>query len=133
MRALIAEDDETCAMVLASMLKAYGTTVIVADGEAVIREFTSELLKQQPYDLVCLDIMMPGVDGQACLRCLRAIEHAFGRLGSTGTRILMTTSLNTRDNIMSAFRNQCEGYLVKPLDRAKLASQLSSLGFAPLA
>lgn len=132
MRALIAEDDETCAMVLASLLKSYGTTVVASDGEAVIREFTGELVKAQPFDLVCLDIMMPGLDGQACLRCIRAIEHAFGRVGGAGTRVLMTTSLNTPDNVMTAFRSQCEGYLVKPLDRTKLANQLAKLGFAPL-
>ena len=132
MRALIAEDDETCAMVLASLLKPYGSTVIVSDGEAVIREFTSELVKQQPFDLVCLDIMMPGLDGQACLRCIRAIEQGFGRVGGAGSRILMTTSLNTPETIMTAFRSQCEGYLVKPLDRTKLASQLAKLGFVPL-
>jgi two-component system chemotaxis response regulator CheY len=131
MRAVIAEDDETCAMVLASLLKSYGTTVTVSDGEALIREFTSELVKGQPFDLVCLDIMMPGLDGQACLRCIRAIEQGFGRVGGAGSRVLMTTSLNTPDTIMAAFRSQCEGYLVKPLDRIKLANQLAKLGFVP--
>jgi len=131
MRILIAEDDETCAMILESMLKPYGSAVIAADGEAVIRLFTTHLVKQQPFDLICLDIMMPGLDGQACLRCIRAIEHGFGRVGGAGTKILMTTSLDAQESIFAAFRSQCEGYLVKPIDRTRLTAQLASLGFSP--
>lgn len=132
MRILIAEDDETCSLVLASMFKPYGTTVIVEDGEAVIRAVTTELVKQQPFDLICLDIMMPGLDGQACLRCIRAIEHGFGRVGGAGTKILMTTGLDAPESILAAFRSQCEGYLVKPIERARLTAQLTSLGFATI-
>ena len=131
MRILIAEDDETCSLILASLLKPYGTSVVVEDGDSVIRVVTTELVKQQPFDLICLDIMMPGLDGQACLRCIRAIEQGFGRVGGAGARILMTTALNAPDTIMTAFRSQCEGYLVKPIDRAKIAAQLGKLGFTP--
>lgn len=131
MRILIAEDDETCSMILESMFKPYGTSVVVADGEAAIRAVTTELVKQQPFDLICLDIMMPGLDGQACLRCIRAIEQGFGRVGGAGTQIMMTTALNAPESIFSAFRSQCEGYLVKPIDRVKLTDQLSKLGFSP--
>jgi len=131
MRTLIAEDDETCSLILGSMLKPYGTSVVAADGEAVIRAVTTELVNQQPFDLICLDIMMPGLDGQACLRCIRAIEQGFGRVGGAGSKILMTTALDSPENILAAFRSQCEGYLVKPIDRVKLTAQLSKLGFSP--
>lgn len=131
MRILIAEDDETCSLVLASMFKPYGSTMVVEDGESLIREFARGLAQQQPFDLICLDIMMPGLDGQACLRCIRAIEQGFGRVGGAGTKILMTTGLDAPESILAAFRSQCEGYLVKPIERAKLTAQLTSLGFAP--
>ena len=131
MRILIAEDDEACALILASLLKPYGSATIVADGEAVIREVTTRLVGGQPFDLICLDIMMPGLDGQACLRCIRAIEQGFGKCGGAGTKILMTTSLNTPDTILTAFRSQCEGYLVKPIDRARLYAQLGTIGLKP--
>ena len=74
---------------------------------------------------------MPGLDGQACLRCIRAIEQGFGLIGGSGVKILMTTGLNAPESILAAFRSQCEGYLVKPIDRAKLIAQLTSLGFSP--
>jgi AmiR/NasT family two-component response regulator len=43
----------------------------------------------------------------------------------------MTTGMNAPDSILAAFRSQCEGYLVKPIDRAKLIAQLTSLKFSP--
>ena len=131
MRILIAEDDQTCSLILESMLKPYGSTLVVEDGEAVIRTVTSDLVKQQPFDLICLDIMMPGLDGQACLRCIRAIEYGFGRIGGVGAKILMTTGLDAPEAIMNAFRGQCEGYLVKPIERSRLHAQLSQLGYHP--
>lgn len=76
--------------------------------------------------------MIPELDGAACLRCMRAIERGFDRIGSSGTKILMTTSMDTPESILSAFRNQCEGYLVKPITRKRLNDQLISLGFAPI-
>lgn len=129
MRVLIAEDDQTSAILLASMLKPFGTVLVAQDGDALVRDFTVALIQQQPYDLVCLDIKMPGLDGQACLRCLRAIEQAFGRDGAAGTKVLMTTSVNTPESIFTAFRGQAEGYLIKPIDRTKLLAHLAQFGF----
>ncbi len=131
MRTLIAEDDPTCSLILTSMLKPYGPTLAVADGTSVIREFTAALVKQQPYDLVCLDIMMPELDGQACLRCIREIERGFAREGRAGARILMITGVAKPETIFSAFRSQCDGYLVKPVDRARFVAQLGELELTP--
>jgi len=72
---------------------------------------------------------MPEMDGQAALKELRAIEHAHGRLGSKGARVIMTTALRDPANVMEAFREQCDGYLVKPIDRAKLFGYLSQFKF----
>ena len=131
MHILIAEDDMTCAMILSSLLKPYGDAVVVDNGEAVISTFTAALVKQQPFDLVCLDIKMPGLDGQTCLSCLRAIEKGFGKDCWNACKVLMTTGVQSRENVMAAFRHQCEGYLVKPIERAELTKHLAGLGFQP--
>lgn len=131
MRILVAEDDTTCAMILVSLLKPYGDAVVVENGEALISTFTAALAQQQPFDLVCLDIKMPGLDGQACLTCLRAIEKGFGKDCWNSSKVLMTTGVNSRENVMNAFRHQCEGYLVKPIERAELTKHLAGLGFNP--
>ena len=59
--------------------------------------------------------------GQEALRAIRALEVTGGHAQS---KILMTTALRDATNVMTAFREQADGYLVKPIDRAKLNGYL---------
>ena len=131
MRILITDDDQVCTLMLSAMLKPYGDCRVAQNGETAIRLFTEALVRQQPFDLVSLDVQMPELDGHATLRCLRAIEAGFGRSGSSGATILMASVQGSAKSILAAFRGQCEGYLIKPLDQTQMAAQLASLGIKP--
>jgi two-component system chemotaxis response regulator CheY len=72
--------------------------------------------------------MMPEMDGQAVLREIRAIEEGAGTRHERRAKILMTTALKDAKNVMTAFRELCDGYLVKPIDKAKLLKYLTELG-----
>lgn len=133
MRILIVDDDLVCSRLLGTILKPYGDCVTASDGEAAIRLTTEALIRKQPFDLLCLDIQMPGIDGQMALRCLRAVEAAFGRVGLHGATILMVTSQDDAKNISAAFRGQCEGYIVKPIAEAQIVAQLAGLDIEPIA
>ena len=52
-------------------------------------------------------------------------------MGSDGVKIIMTTALDDKKNILEAFRSQCEAYLTKPIHVKKLHGELSKLGFSP--
>ncbi|HMK65399.1 MAG TPA: response regulator, partial [Thermodesulfobacteriota bacterium] len=80
----------------------------------------------KPYDLICLDIMMPEMDGQELLKKICSAESD---MGVPEVKIIMTTALDDSKNIMTAFRNQCEAYLVKPIRREKVEEQLRAFGF----
>jgi two-component system chemotaxis response regulator CheY len=75
--------------------------------------------------------MMPEMDGQTVLREIRAIEEGAGTRHERRVKILMTTALKDAKNVMTAFRELCDGYLVKPIDKAKLLKYLAELGFIP--
>ncbi len=81
----------------------------------------------EPYHLICLDIMLPKLDGQAVLKEIRRIEEERGIFGLSGTKIIMTTALGDAGNIMTAFRSQCEGYIQKPITRDKLEAMMREL------
>ena len=73
------------------------------------------------YDLICLDIMMPGMNGQEALKLIREEES---KAKIKGSKVLMTTALDDSKNVMSAFKEQCDGYLVKPITTDKLKEKL---------
>jgi two-component system chemotaxis response regulator CheY len=130
-RVLVVEDDFTCRLVLQKFLAPFGESHVAVDGEEALAAVRLALEAQEPYQLICLDIMMPKLDGQATLHALRQIEETHGVPLGKGAKVVMTTCLKDNRNIMEAFRGQCDGYVIKPIARAKLLEQLVRLGLLP--
>jgi two-component system chemotaxis response regulator CheY len=128
MKTLIVEDDFTSRLLLQAILSPYGECHIAVNGREAIQAFQLANKEGHRYDLVCLDIMMPEMDGHAVLKDLRAAEEAQGILLGAGAKVIMTTALADSNNVFSAFRETCDGYQFKPIDKAKLLGQLASLG-----
>lgn len=128
LKMLIAEDDFTSRLLLQAYLTAYGTPHIAANGREAVEAVRSALEARDHYHLICLDIMMPEMDGQQALREIRALETASGIAPSAAAGIVMTTTLADRDNVAQAVRGKCDGFLVKPIERRKLVRELMRLG-----
>jgi two-component system chemotaxis response regulator CheY len=71
--------------------------------------------------------MMPEMDGQAALKAIRAQEEAVACPPSRAAKIVMTTALRDIENVTTAYRELCDGYLVKPIARDKLVGLLKDL------
>jgi len=127
MRILIAEDDFTSRVLLQEVLKKYGSPHIASNGKEAVEAVQVALETKTPYDLICLDIMMPVMDGQAALRQIRDLEEAQGITSTYGAKILMVTALDDVKNSMAAFQNLCDGYLVKPVNIKLLVAKLREL------
>lgn len=122
---LIADDDRICQVVLKGMLGSFGTCTISSDGRMALDVFERHLLETgQTYDLVCLDVMMPYMNGVDVLTEIRRIEHNHHIYGSHGAKIMMTTALSEIDQVFFAFRQQCDAYVVKPITKSKILYQL---------
>ena len=128
MRILIVEDDFVGRMLLQRFLSPYGVVDIAVDGEEALGAFNLAWEEGAPYGLICLDIMMPKMNGQHVLKKIREGEERLGVEGHAGVKIVMTTALGDKASVLSAFRAQCDGYIVKPLDKEKVISELSGLG-----
>jgi two-component system, chemotaxis family, chemotaxis protein CheY len=124
MKTLVVEDDFTGRLVLQEMLSGYGTVHIAVNGTEALEAFRRAAATTAPYDLVCLDIMMPEMDGHQVLQEIREFEEARGISGPAAVKVFMTSALSDGKNVFKAFREQCEAYLVKPIDRQKLVAQL---------
>jgi two-component system, chemotaxis family, chemotaxis protein CheY len=124
MNTLIVEDDFTSRLLLQELLRGFGSSQVATTGQQAVMAVSLALQNNAPYDLICLDIMMPEMDGQQALKEIRTIEERYGRRPGQGAKILMTTQLNDKDVVMQSFRDQCDGYLVKPIDKARLIDYL---------
>ncbi len=128
MKILIAEDDLVSRRLLQVLLSPYGQVDIAVDGEEATKTMKMAWEGEKPYDLVCLDVLMPKINGQQVLSFIRDSERKLGIHGLQGVKVIMTTRLDGKGNIMSAFRSQCDGYIVKPVGKEKLRKELVVLG-----
>lgn len=128
MKSLIVDDDFFSRRILQTMLAGYGESHVAVDGKEAIFAFEQALAEENQYDVICLDIMMPEMSGQDVLKTVRQIEEKRNIFGNDAVKIIMTTALDDGNNIRTAFREQCEAYLIKPISKSKLINVLQQFG-----
>jgi two-component system chemotaxis response regulator CheY len=131
MRTLIVEDDFTNRLVLQSYLTRFGECHVAGNGKEAVEEFRRSKQNGKTYDLICMDIMMPEMDGQEAVRQIRALEEAGGTFSTSGVKIIMVTALDDIKNVFTAFKSLCDVYLFKPIDTEQLFAHLKSLDLIP--
>lgn len=133
MRTLIVEDDFVSRRLIQRFLEPFGECDVAVNGKEALEAYRSARQQNAPYHLVCLDIMMPELDGHEVLKQIRAFEREQGLCGQDGVKVIMTTVRKDPKSVMQAFSEQCEAYLVKPIDRQKLYANLEKLGLTSAA
>lgn len=128
MKSLVVEDDFLARALLLSILSEYGECHVAVNGKEAVLAVKSALEQKKPYDVMCLDILMPVLDGQKALLEIRKVEKSYDIMETKGVKVLMVTALEDFENIVQAFEGgHCEGYLTKPLNREKLLDHLLEL------
>ncbi len=125
---LVAEDNEINALLMRSLLTRLGhQAVITTNGEAALESWLSAKSAGTPYDLVLMDIQMPGLDGIETAKRIR--NHEAAQPGRK-TPILALTANTLVEDRYACFEAGMDGFLIKPLDRDKLADALAGLAAA---
>ena len=131
MKCLIVEDDFAARRLLQRYLSGYGDCDIAVDGNEAVEAFRQATDEKEPYELICLDIMMPNMDGREALKLIRQIESEHGISGLDCVKVIMTTALEDPKNVIGSFREGCEAYIVKPVKKDKLLEEMENLGLVP--
>jgi len=127
---LVAEDNEINALLARALLVKLGhRPTIATSGEAAIECWLAARSADTPYDRVLMDLHMPGMDGLEATRRIRSIEAEQDAAHTSIIALTANASAEDRDACLAA---GMDGFLVKPLDREKLAAALAS-GAAALA
>jgi PAS domain S-box-containing protein len=122
---LVAEDNEINALLMRSLLTRLGHhAVISTNGEEALESWQAARSAGAPYDLVLMDIQMPQLDGIETTKRIRGLEA--GQPGRH-TPILALTANTLVEDRYACFEAGMDGFLIKPLDRDKLAEALAGL------
>lgn len=127
MRILIAEDDFVSRKYMHRFLSKYGVCDVTVDGSEAVTAFQMALDDDELYDLVCLDIIMPVMDGYDALTKIRELEEEYDIAEDKRAKIIMTTVLHDRRNVVKAFELGCNAYAGKPIDMDKFNMTLKRL------
>lgn len=128
MKILLAEDDFVTRKFMTGFLLKYGECDVTVDGMEAVDAFMMALEDDEPYDLVCLDIMMPVMDGYQALMGIRNLEKERNIPKEKQAKIIMATALNDEKNVKMAFELGCTVYSGKPIDQEKFEQVLKKFG-----
>lgn len=128
MKTLILEDDFAGRLILQRMVHDYGEVKVAVDGTEALKMFKVAHNEGAPFEVVFLDLMVPRMSGQTVLREIRAYEQEKHIPKAQAAKVLMTTAINDRENVLQAINNGCDAYLVKPLQPDQVMDYLRKFG-----
>jgi class 3 adenylate cyclase len=113
---LIADDNRVNRLLLARGLEQEGHTIVFAEhgGEAL------DLLGQQPFDLMLLDVLMPELDGYEVLAKLKDDPHL------RDIPVIVTSALDEIDSVVRCLEMGAEDYLTKPVNPVLLNARINA-------
>jgi two-component system chemotaxis response regulator CheY len=130
MRVLIVDDDFYSRVMLHDMLRPVAECHIAVNGEEAVGAFKKALEDGRPYDLVCMDLVMPEMDGQQALREMRGYEEDLGLNDARRCKVVVISMLeDSRETNDAFFLGGADCFLVKPIEEERFMSELRALGF----
>ena len=127
MKILIAEDDYINRRFLFKFFSQYGDCDMVVNGEEAVKAVMFALDEQDPYELVCLDIMMPKLDGLKALKMITSIEKDKEISNEKVSKKFVITALDNVNDVQKAFEMGCKVYVTKPINTEKLIEVMNKL------
>lgn len=129
LRCLIVDDDELGRELMAQYLEGIAECEMAENGLKAVEMFRNAFEGGNPYDLMLLDIVMPGMDGHVAAKEIRAIERDWGVSINEGVNIIVLSSLNTPGDVIHAYISaRSAAHLVKPIRPDKLLATLNKMG-----
>jgi two-component system chemotaxis response regulator CheY len=131
MKILIVDDSFLSREMLKDALCRFGDCTMAANGEEAIQAFEMAAAKKTPYDLICMDIKMPVLNGDEALIKIRELEKKAGVPLAKEVKVIMTTACDDPKTVVgSYYKGGATSYLVKPYDTESVLAELQKLGFA---
>jgi len=128
---LLVEDDFTSRLLLQTFLSRYGECHIAANGREAVEAVRAALDTGQRYDLTCMDILMPKMNGRDAVRQVRDIEQARGIYWTSGAKIIMTTTVDDIKEVIHCLQELRDAYLMKTDRPGQVAAPMQAFRLVP--
>lgn len=122
MRILVVDDEPMGRIMLVQFLKEFGVCDQAENGEEALDFFMRAIDSCEPYDLICLDIIMPVMNGLETLTAIRKFEQ--DEMHKRTIVFMISASRSTDDVSNAYFECDCDDYVVKPFNRNELYNLL---------
>jgi two-component system, chemotaxis family, chemotaxis protein CheY len=133
MKILIVEDDFVSRLILKDIISPFGDCDIAVDGSEAIQAYRLAWEDKKPYDLICMDIMMPKVDGQEALEKIREFEKSAGLNNHNEVKVIMISALDSPKTVFASYyKGGATSYIVKPVSRELLLREICNFGLIDL-
>lgn len=127
MQILIVEDDFISRRLLCRYLEPLGTCDMAVNGKEALAAVRTTLESGDHYNLICLDIMMPEMDGHEVLEGIRKLEDQHDLPVEQRCRVVMTSALEKQEIIDKTKDAEADDYIVKPIVRRNFMEVLERL------
>lgn len=131
MKILIIDDCSVSRNILSKQMRLFGDADTASSGAEGVLKYERSLKSDSPYSLICLDLSMPEMDGCQTLKQIRRIEQEHNITEDKKAKVLIITAFTDNENLLKTYRD-CQGYIIKPIRKAKLIEKISSFGFSLL-
>lgn len=121
---LIVEDEMVSRKLLEKILSKHGACDLASRGDEALNAVIKKINQNEYYDLICLDLMMPKIDGISVLSAIRDLEKQH----QLSCKIMLITAMDEIDVVKDAFEQGADAYVTKPIDLDKLDEILTKFG-----
>jgi HD-like signal output (HDOD) protein/ActR/RegA family two-component response regulator len=129
MKILVVDDELVSRKKMQAIMDGLGECEAVENGNDAVQAFTGAWDRNDPFDLITLDIIMPEMDGTKVLSLIRQIEEERKIPRDRRAKIFMVTSLSEKDTIISCVQTGCDDFIIKPFSQDTVSKKLMSRGF----
>ena len=128
MRCLVVDDEATSRVLLEHYVAPVFDCTLACNGQEAVEAVGTALAEHAPFDLICLDIMMPVMDGLQALSAIRDLEGEHELFDPDCVKVIVTTAFKDAKCVLSAFRLGCQAYIVKPVSKRELWAGIDRFG-----
>ena len=127
MKVLLLEDVKLIQKMIKNFLSDLAVVEMVENGTSALRLVKESIEKNEPYNAIFLDVLIPDMDGLQVLKEIRKTESENSITSEKRSKIIMVSTITDENTVKRAMTAGCDGYIAKPFSKDRLISELKSL------